>query len=48
MSAFFIYTAEQLAALQEESPQQQVDLFTEVKSTGLFMEDGTLKKYSPS
>lgn len=29
--------------MQEESPQQQVDLFTEVKSTGLFMEDGTLK-----
>ncbi|MHC8337815.1 hypothetical protein [Pseudomonas sp. HLT2-19-2] len=43
MTAFFIYTPDQLAALQEESPQQRVDLFAEVRSSGLFSEDGALK-----
>lgn len=42
MTALFIYTPEQLAALQEESPQQRVDLFAEVRSSGLFSEDGAL------
>ncbi|WP_226499466.1 hypothetical protein [Pseudomonas sp. MWU16-30322] len=45
MTALFIYTREQLAALQAESPQQQVDPFAEIKSAGLFTEDGVLRLF---
>jgi len=40
MTALFIYTPEQLAKLKKESPQQQVDLCAEIRSQGLFTEDG--------
>lgn len=40
MTALFIYTPKQLAALKKESPQQQVDLFAEIRSQGLFAENG--------
>lgn len=43
MTAFFIYSPEQLATLQKESPQQTVDLFAETRSGGLFSVDGVLK-----
>jgi hypothetical protein len=43
MTALFIYSPQQLAALQNESPQQQVDLFAEVRPNGLFTEDGELR-----
>ncbi|MDR7107810.1 MULTISPECIES: hypothetical protein [Pseudomonas] len=42
MSAF---TAEQLAALQHESPQQPVDPFAEIKSEGVFTQYGILNLY---
>ncbi|EZP31386.1 hypothetical protein [Pseudomonas sp. RIT288] len=45
MTALFIYTREQLAALQAESPQQQVDPFAGVKSAGLFTENGVLRLF---
>ncbi|MHC8402575.1 hypothetical protein ACYZTX_24795 [Pseudomonas sp. MDT1-17] len=45
MTAFFIYTPEQLNALRSESPQQWVDLFSEVRTPGLFTENGVLKLY---
>jgi len=41
----FTYTKEQLAELQKESRQKLVDLCAEVKTNGLFMEDGVLKIY---
>lgn len=43
MTALFIYSPQQLVALQKESPQQQVDVFAEVRSNGLFTEDGVLR-----
>lgn len=43
MTALFRYTQEQLDALQEESPQQRGDSFAEVRSGGLFTENGTLR-----
>ncbi|WP_339449158.1 hypothetical protein [Pseudomonas sp. EA_5y_Pfl2_R50] len=45
MTALFIYTPEQLAALQAESPQQRVDPFVDIKSAGLFTENGALKLF---
>lgn len=45
MTALFLYTSEQLAALQEESPQQQVDPFAEIRSVGLFTEEGVLRVF---
>ncbi|WP_445181090.1 hypothetical protein [Pseudomonas sp. McL0111] len=45
MTALFIYTPERLAALRTESPQQRIDLFAEVKSSGLFAANGVLKLF---
>jgi len=45
MTALFIYTPDQLVALQAESPQQRVDPFVEIKSAGLFTENGGVKLF---
>ncbi|CAI8959900.1 BIG2 domain-containing protein [Pseudomonas serboccidentalis] len=45
MTALYLYTPEQLAALQAESPQQWKDPFAEIKSAGLFAEDGSIKLF---
>lgn len=45
MTAFFIYPPEQLAVLKQESPQHRVDLFAEVRSGGLFTENGILRLF---
>ncbi|WP_207847931.1 MULTISPECIES: hypothetical protein [unclassified Pseudomonas] len=45
MTALFIYTPEQLDALQVESPQQRVDPFVEIKAAGLFAENGIFKLF---
>lgn len=45
MTASFVYTPAQLAALKQESLQQRVDLFAEVRSGGLFTENGTLRLF---
>jgi len=42
MTALFTYTPEQLAKLEKESPQRRVDLFADVRSQGLFAENGAL------
>ncbi|MHA3736506.1 hypothetical protein ACXR0M_12615 [Pseudomonas sp. Eth.TT006] len=46
MTAPFIYTREQLAAIQAESPQQRVDPFAEIKSAGLITVKGILKLFA--
>ena len=43
MTAWFVYTPEQLVALKKESPQQRVDLFAAARSQVLFTEDGVLR-----